>query len=103
MIILRDITDIVKMEYARSVEKMSDIMIASTSHDMRTPLNTIKSMLEIMEKYIQDKTLLKWLKVANMSTKLLLFLISDTLDLYQIKSGKFKTRKAPFNIQDLVE
>lgn len=50
MVILRDISDIVNMEYARSVEKISDIMIASTSHDMRTPLNTILTMQGMLEK-----------------------------------------------------
>ena len=54
MIILRDISDIVKIEYARSVEKMSDIMIASTSHDMRTPLNTIINMHNMITKLIGD-------------------------------------------------
>ena len=44
LLLIRDITELVKGEYARSVAKLSDIMIASTSHDMRTPLNTIMSM-----------------------------------------------------------
>ena len=44
MIIIRDITELVKVEYARNVEKITEIMIASTSHDMRTPLNTIINM-----------------------------------------------------------
>jgi K+-sensing histidine kinase KdpD len=55
MVILREITALVKNEYTRSVEKISDIMIASTSHDMRTPLNTIISMHSILEKYISEK------------------------------------------------
>ena len=68
---------------------MTDILIASTSHDMRTPLNSICNMHEIIEKEITDPKVLKWLKVANTSTNLLLFLVNDTLDFYQIKSGKF--------------
>jgi K+-sensing histidine kinase KdpD len=52
MVILRDITDIAKNEYARSVEKISDIMIASTSHDMRTPLNTMIAMHKLLEAFV---------------------------------------------------
>jgi K+-sensing histidine kinase KdpD len=47
--VLRDITEIVNVEYARSIEKLSDIMIASTSHDMRTPLHTIIQMLTLID------------------------------------------------------
>ena len=52
LVILRDITDISKIEYARSIERISEIMIASTSHDMRTPLNTIISMMNLIKSKI---------------------------------------------------
>ena len=54
MIILRDITEFVKVEYASFVERMSDMMIASTSHDMRTPLNTLINMHSLLEKQISN-------------------------------------------------
>ena len=54
MVILKDITEVVRSEYVRTVEKVTDIMIASTSHDMRTPLNTIISMLTLMQGKITD-------------------------------------------------
>jgi K+-sensing histidine kinase KdpD len=46
--LFREITDISKVEYSRSLEKVSEIMIASTSHDMRTPLNTIINMIKLV-------------------------------------------------------
>lgn len=54
LIIVRDITELVKSEYERSVEKLSEVMIASTSHDMRTPLNTIMSMLQLIQDQITE-------------------------------------------------
>ena len=54
MIVLRDITEVVKSEYVKTVEKMTDIMIASTSHDMRTPLNSVISMLTMVRNKITD-------------------------------------------------
>lgn len=44
MIIIKDISSIVRNEQGKSIERLTDIMIASTSHDMRTPLNTIINM-----------------------------------------------------------
>lgn len=49
MIVLSDISELIKVEYSKSIEKISDIMIASTSHDMRTPLNTIINMNKLMK------------------------------------------------------
>jgi signal transduction histidine kinase len=71
------------------VEKLSEIMIASTSHDMRTPLNTIINMLLLIEarvnennfvsgaasnsvnSYINEEHLKKWVRIASNSTQLL--------------------------------
>lgn len=51
---LRDISDLIKSEHLKSVEKLSEIMIASTSHDMRTPLNTIINMLMLVSSRVND-------------------------------------------------
>lgn len=82
MVILKDISDLIQGEYLKTAEKMTDIMIASTSHDMRTPLNSITHMHKMIESRTTDLTVLKWLKVAHSSTHLLLFLVNDTLDFY---------------------
>lgn len=104
MIILRDITELVQKEYNRSISKLSEIMVASTSHDMRTPLNTILNMHNLIElKVKNDPKLHQWLKIARSSTNLLLFLVNDTLDYFQIRSGKFKIKTLPANLRDLVE
>lgn len=89
MIIIRDITELVKVEYSRNVEKITEIMVASTSHDMRTPLNTIINMHSLILLKETDQTIRNWINIANSSTNLLLFLVNDTLDFFQIKSGKF--------------
>lgn len=54
MIILRDVTEITQKEYTRSVTKLTEIMVASTSHDMRTPLNTMINMHKILEVRVRD-------------------------------------------------
>jgi K+-sensing histidine kinase KdpD len=54
LIIIRDQTEISKVEYARTLERLSEIMIASTSHDMRTPINTIINMHKLIETKATD-------------------------------------------------
>jgi signal transduction histidine kinase len=55
-------------------------MLASASHDMKTPLNTIIAMHDLLEQNIFDSKPLEYLKISRTSTKLLSTLIDDTLD-----------------------
>lgn len=78
-------------------------MIASTSHDMRTPLNTIMNMHKLVENKVTDPNVLKWLNVSKTSVNILIYLVNDTLDYYQIRSGKFNLRPSTFKIRDIIE
>ena len=42
----------------RTREKMADIMVAMASHDLRTPLNTIISMHEMVEQNTDNPNIL---------------------------------------------
>ena len=103
MIIMRDISDLVEKEYNRSVIKLTEIMLASTSHDMKTPLNTIINVLLILSQQIDDPVLVRLIQAALSSSNLLLFLVNDTLDYFQIKSGKFKIKIAAANIKEMID
>lgn len=82
LLIIRDIQEVSKVEYARSLEKLTEIMIASTSHDMRTPLNTTTNMLQLIKTRTTDEQTLQWLEVCKRSTNQLLYLVNDTLDYF---------------------
>jgi signal transduction histidine kinase len=55
-------------------------MLASASHDMKTPLNTIITMHDLLEQSIPDSKSQEYLKISRTSTNLLNILIDDTLD-----------------------
>ena len=59
-------------------------------------------MHRMMEITITDPMTLQWLKVANTSTSLLMFLVNDTLDYFQIKSGKFVRQDKIFRLENLI-
>ena len=52
----------------RVQEQLTDIMIASTSHDMKTPLNSVLSMVDLVERRTTDSKALNWLRIAKNST-----------------------------------
>ncbi|CDW89193.1 multi-sensor hybrid histidine kinase [Stylonychia lemnae] len=114
LIVLRDNTDIIRSQYDRSMAKLSEIMIASTSHDMRTPLLSIIMMHEMIQSKLQklpanegwlikDKDADTWLRVSKNSSQLLRYLVNDTLDYFQIKSGKFTQKPIKFKAIEIVE
>ena len=78
-------------------------MIASTSHDMRTPLNTIIAMHTLIEDNPSNEKSKRYLSIAKISSKILLFLVDDTLDYYSIKSFKFVKKIEESSIYEMIQ
>ena len=95
-------------------------MFASVSHELRTPLNAIvnshhlaritlnelKTKLSEMWVFQQVKTIFgqveKFLKISDVSSKLLLILIEDILDLAKFTSQTFSLNVSKFTLMELV-
>lgn len=54
-------------------------MYTSISHELRTPINIILNCLILLSGKV-GKKFIKWIKIAESSSKLLLSLVNDTLD-----------------------
>lgn len=81
----------------------SDFM-SRMSHDIRTPMNGIIGMTTIAEKYLDDKERVKdCLKKITVSSRHLLSLINEVLDMSKIESGKIDLAEEEINLSDLVE
>lgn len=75
--------------------------LASMSHDIRTPMNAIVGMTEIAMKNKMDLTRLDdCLVKIKLSSKQLLGLINDVLDMSKIESGKMTLALAPLSLRD---
>ncbi|CAD8186426.1 unnamed protein product [Paramecium octaurelia] len=105
IIICRDVTHRQKIRYLREYDKQKSKMLAFVSHEYRSPLNCIIQMLEcvINDQVIQDnQDLSEQLQVALDNSSYILNLSNDLLDLAQIKNGKFRIVKVPFNLETLI-
>lgn len=100
-------------------------MFSSISHEFRTPLNSFQnviSLLEIKLKQIEQvvdhinlplshsrkvsegfNSCEKFLKMGNISSKILENLVEDVLDFAKIEVGTFRLNPQPFKISDLVD
>jgi two-component system, OmpR family, phosphate regulon sensor histidine kinase PhoR len=102
--VVQDITDIKRLENMRSQ------FVANVSHELKTPLTSIKGFAETL-KYVEDKdTREKFLSIINDETDRLTRLISDILilsDLEQHKEFKVKedidVTEAIINVYNLMK
>ncbi len=78
--------------------------LASMSHDIRTPMNAIVGMTEIAGRNIDDSMKVEdCLKKIKLSSKHLLGLINDVLDMSKIESGKLTLNIAPMSLRDAMD
>ncbi|CAD8152340.1 unnamed protein product [Paramecium octaurelia] len=106
IIVCRDVTHRQKIRYLKEYDKQKSKMLAFVSHEYRSPLNCIIQMLECVmnDQTIQDNNdLTEQLQVALDNSSYILNLSNDLLDLAQIKNGKFRIDKVPFNLETLIQ
>ncbi|HWK07728.1 MAG TPA: hybrid sensor histidine kinase/response regulator [Puia sp.] len=78
--------------------KKKDEFISIASHELKTPLTTIKAYLQLLDRSIDDTDPTKmYMERALVQVRKLDNLIVDLLDLSKIESGKLKFNKKKFN------
>ncbi|MCH4158099.1 MAG: response regulator [Acidaminococcaceae bacterium] len=71
------------------------------SHDMRTPLNGIIGSVYLAKEKVISKETAAYLDDIDVSSKFLLSLINDTLDISKIESGTMELRPEPISIETI--
>ncbi len=78
--------------------------LSRMSHDIRTPMNAIIGMTAIAEAHLGDRDRVRdSLNKIAVSSKHLLALINEVLDMSKIESGKVKLAEEKFNLGQLLE
>ena len=91
-------------EEAVSANRAKSEFLSSMSHDIRTPMNAIIGMTEIARKNILDPARAEeCLRKVQLSSKHLLGLINDVLDMSKIESGKMSLNIAPASLRDTMD
>ncbi len=95
MINIRDVTKLVQYEKLKVHSHLADMLTATISHDMRTPLNAIITVSKNISHDLQyDSSSIrrsneKYLSIITNSALLLSYLVNDLTDLFKIRTGKF--------------
>lgn len=91
---------------ALSASQAKSVFLASMSHELRTPLNAIIGYTEMIEEELRALGCEESVQDAEkvlLSSKHLLHLINDLLDLSKIEAGKFELLWESFDIQEFIE
>ncbi|MEQ6167574.1 MULTISPECIES: ATP-binding protein [unclassified Ekhidna] len=85
---------------AETTDQAKTTFLATISHEMRTPLNGIVGMTELLSKTNVDKEQEDLIESLNYSSNILHGLISNVLDITTIEAGKLELSMGSFSLED---
>ena len=95
-----------EIEFRKEAERKKDEFISIASHELKTPLTSIKGYIQLLERSI-DKgdipTVKNRLYKVQDHIEKLNILVADLLDISKIESGKLKFNKKYFAIDPLLD
>jgi signal transduction histidine kinase len=83
-------------------EKMQNEFINTSAHELRTPIQPILGLTQILRGKIKDKEHIKLLDIVIKNTKKLKKLAEDTLDVSRIESNLLNLNKEDFTLDSLI-
>ncbi len=86
-------------ESAENSNKAKSRFLANMSHEIRTPLNGIMGFIELLEKEETDPKKSNYLNIIHSSSKALLVVINDILDLSKIDDGSMRIERIDFDLE----
>lgn len=89
--------------FAESLLKSREHFMATITHDLRSPLNTLIGYTDLMEKTALNNKQNHYLTHVKKSSDFILRLVNDLLDLSKLEAGKMLVEKLPFNPKKLIE
>jgi len=90
-------------EAADSARKIKEGFLANMSHELRNPVNGIVGLTQLLRKTPMDEQQLGMLDLLETSSKSLLGVINDVLDISKIEAGKFSIVRAANNVHEVVD
>lgn len=89
---------------AKKNETAKQNFFSNMSHDMRTPLNAIIGLSELADQSCEDpEKTREYIRKISFSSRQLLNLINDILDMSRMQQGRVVLNNQKFNLKDCVE
>jgi two-component system, OmpR family, sensor histidine kinase VicK len=89
-------------ERLKEIQKMKDEFINVAAHELRTPIQPILGLSEVLHIKIKDTEQRQLLNIITRNAKRLQRLTDDILDVTKIESQSLKLNKERFNLNELI-
>ena len=89
-------------QLAENATRMKSDFLANMSHEIRTPMNAIIGMTHLLQRTTLDDRQRDYLGRIQSSSRLLLNIINDVLDLSKIEAGKLTLERIGFELPGLL-
>jgi signal transduction histidine kinase len=89
-------------EQLKSHDKMKQEFMDIAAHELRTPIQPILGLAQLLKEQISDSTQIRFLDVILRNAERLQQLQGDMLDVTRIESGSMKIHKESFNLNELI-
>ena len=95
IVVFRDMTASRELDRLRKLDQMKSEFVANVSHELKTPLTSIKAYTEALMDMAPDGQMKSFLKVIDEESDRLVHLINDLLNVSRIQAGKMKLNLEP--------
>lgn len=90
------------LEMVEASNRAKSLFLASVSHEIRTPINAILGMGQLLADADLPSESREYVRISNKAGEALLALVNDILDLSKIDAGQLALEAIPFNVAQLV-
>ncbi len=92
------------MENLEKLSQFKDLILASVSHDLKTPIISISSQIQSAMDCDDFHQIKEFLAVALKSTKMLDYQVKDIMDYsYYLRHGKVRIKSEKFKLGEVLD